>query len=350
MTTTEKLYPYALTTVQRVKDLLLDPSQTTNITGDLTSGSAAVANVSATSGLKVGQAISGNGIPANTTIAAIGTNSLTLSANATATAMTVPLSVINQSTAFDLILTRTINAATDFIESQCGGRRFALTTYTKEIYSVWGSKQKYLTLRQAPVFYLPTTLNITLGSTSATLPSANTGIAVGMPVWGDGIPTGCTVAAVNGTSLTLSSAATATNSAADILIIGLTKLEYRAGVVSAPNWTPFIQDQFELVDNGKAGLVRVYGIMPRIYNNMVRASYVAGYLIDFANAGDTTKHTLPGDLTRTCENIVVRWFKRREQAGKTSEAFQGTTITFNKELDSEDLTVIGKYQRAPVIF
>ncbi len=350
MTTTEQLYPYALTTVQRVKDLVLDPSQTTSITGNLTSGSATVASVSAVSGLKVGQAISGNGIPANTTIAAIVTNTLTLSANATANGTTVPLSVINQSTAFDLIITRLINAATDYIEGQCGNRRFALTTYTKEVYSVWGTRQKYLTLRQAPVFYLPTTLSTTVGSTSATLATANAGIAVGMPIWGDGIPAGCTVAAVNGTSLTLSSAATATASAADILIVGLTKLEYRAGVPSTPNWTPFIPAQFELIDNGKAGLVRVYGIMPRIYNNIIRATFVAGYLINFANAGDPTQHTLPADLTRTCENIVVRWYKRREQAGKTSEAFQGTTITFNKDIDAEDQTVIGKYQRAPGVF
>jgi hypothetical protein len=60
--------------------------------GDLTIGSAMIANVHAATGtFRVGQAIEGNGIPAGTKIAAIGSGTLQLSAPATATEANVAL-------------------------------------------------------------------------------------------------------------------------------------------------------------------------------------------------------------------------------------------------------------------
>ncbi len=54
--------------------------------GNTTSGSATVSSVSSVAGLSVGQTVTGAGIPANTTILAIGPTTITLSNNATATA------------------------------------------------------------------------------------------------------------------------------------------------------------------------------------------------------------------------------------------------------------------------
>jgi hypothetical protein len=55
------------------------------VTGTIANGSASVTAVSSTLGLAVGQAIAGTtGIPTGTTIASIGTGTITLSANATA--------------------------------------------------------------------------------------------------------------------------------------------------------------------------------------------------------------------------------------------------------------------------
>jgi hypothetical protein len=54
-------------------------------TGNLVSGSATVAAMSSTANLQIGMALSGAGIPANTTILAIGVGTITLSAPATAT-------------------------------------------------------------------------------------------------------------------------------------------------------------------------------------------------------------------------------------------------------------------------
>jgi hypothetical protein len=60
-----------------------------SITGNTTSGSNQVASVNTTTGLYVGQSVSGTGIPAGTVITAVSvgatTSSITLSANATAT-------------------------------------------------------------------------------------------------------------------------------------------------------------------------------------------------------------------------------------------------------------------------
>lgn len=50
---------------------------------------------------------------------------------------------------FDTLIEVLINGITDWIESQCGGRRFKETTYTNEIYD--GGAKKYLTLKHAPI-------------------------------------------------------------------------------------------------------------------------------------------------------------------------------------------------------
>jgi len=61
-------------------------SSTVTPTADTTTGSNVLTNLSSVVGLIVGQTITGTGIPANSTITAIVSNSVTISANATATA------------------------------------------------------------------------------------------------------------------------------------------------------------------------------------------------------------------------------------------------------------------------
>ena len=99
------------------------------------------------------------------------------------------------------------------------------------------------------------------------------------------------------------------------------------------------------MEQGHSGIVRVYGVMPRIFSNMLRATYVAGYPYDWANAGNGSTHQVPGDLTDTCENIVVRLFKRRPLDGKASENLAGATISWRDDLDKHDRDVIAQYKR-----
>jgi hypothetical protein len=128
-------------------------------------------------------------------------------------------------------------------------------------------------------------------------------------------------------------------------ICGLVGYQWRAGTPSNPNWTSFITDQWEPEQQGYSGIVRVYGAMPRLYSNMLRATYWAGYPVDWPNAGNGSTHQLPADLTNLCENLVVRIYKRRQLDGKVSENIQGATTAWKDKLDAFDLNVIENYRR-----
>lgn len=284
--------PFALTTLQRVKDLLFDPNLTFSLTGaTLTDDSTTVTGITVQAGktLRVGQSISGNGIPSGTTVSVIVSSSqITLSQDATANLTGQTLTVIDQPTAFDNVLARYINWATNYINNECGRPGgFVQQTYVNDTYSTSNPNQKFLLLRNTPVFWI-------------------------------------------------------------------TSFQWRPGTPTNPNWTDFIPDQYELVDprtDPVSGItwypsakIRIYGVLPRIYNNMIRCSYVAGYPVNWSNAEDHNTHWLPGDLTNVCENLVVRRFKRRQLAGQSSQSLEGANTSWRNEIDAEDIDVLNQYK------
>lgn len=261
----------------------------------------------------------------------------------------------------DLKLTRIINSATDLIERECGKSgperfpndgHFVQKTYKNEVYSVRGTKQIYLPLRNAPVTYLIVTGDLTTGSAVLNNVSPSVGIVPGMPLYAtQGLfPAGTTVVSVNGSTVTMSQSAQVTQTGATFEISGLISFQWRAGTPDNPSWTSFFTPQYELEAQGYSGIVRVYGPMPRLYSNMLRATYRAGFPVDWQNAGNGTTHQLPADLTNTCENVVERIFKRRGWAGKNSENIQGGTIAYRNDFDAPDLLVFENYRRAGTIF
>lgn len=286
------LSPFALTTLQRVKDRIFDPSNTVDLTGaTVTSNSPQITNIAIPAGqtIRVGQTITGTGIPVGTTIAAIVSDSaITLSQKATLDNIDQTLSVLDQPTAFDGVLIRMINAVTNYINNECGRFSFVQQSYVNDTYSIDNPRQTFLLLRNTPVF-------------------------------------------------------------------SISSFQWRAGTPTNPNWTDFIADQFELVDPRTdpisglewfpSGEVRVYGVLPRLYSNMIRASYVGGYPVNWTNAEDHNTHWLPGDLTDTCENLVVRRFLRRQNGGKSSTSLEGATTSWRSEIDAEDLDVIAQYRQ-----
>ena len=187
-------------------------------------------------------------------------------------------------TTADPVLQRLINSATDFIQDYCN-ENFMQKTYTNELYSIWGERQEYLMLNHG---------NVT----------------------------------------------------------ELSSFQYRAGTPSTPNWTDFVIDQYELVEpdqNGmsKTGMIRIYaGFAPLLYTgtNAIRATYTAGFLIDWPNFGTAT-HTLPADLTSACENMVVRSWKHRESVGKQSESVKDSNVTWATFLDGFDKDILERYTR-----
>lgn len=182
-------------------------------------------------------------------------------------------------TSFDTLIDRLISAVTDFIEGECN-RRFKETTYSNEIYSVYGANPQYVFLRQAPVS-------------------------------------------------------------------ALTSFQYAAGTPSNKSWTNFVADDYELLEDGKSGIIRVYGGIPRGVNT-IRATYTAGYKIDFPNAGSAT-HTLPFDLSDLCERLTIKFMKKREAEGRQTETYEGGNVTWKELLDESDKAVLNRYRRLPFI-
>lgn len=255
-----------------------------------------------------------------------------------------------QPTAFDSLLTRMINGVTDFVERECGNRRFVLTLYTNEIYSMMSARQKKVIVRNAPVVFQTVTGNTSVGSATISAISNTTAMVVGMPIQGDGIQSGAVISAIGTTTITISKTATLAGTTTYFQVNGIISFQFRAGPPSAPNWTAFIPDQFELVNDGKAGILRIYGSLPSLYSNMARVTYSAGYAVNWANAGDGITHQLPASLSDLVENLVVRRFKRRQFAGKQSEGLEGATTSWNKEIDNEDVDVLQQFRRMPTIF
>lgn len=268
----------------------------------------------------------------------------------------------SQTANYDDVLRRDINAVTDYIEGQCA-RRFVQTLYTNEVFSGVSYKQRRLILRQFPITYLIIAGDTTQGSITVQNCTNLNGVKVGMPVFGPGtipqpnsIPqTGVaytTVASiVDSKTITLSAAAVATQVQSQLEISGLINLQFRSGTpVTNPAWTNYIPDQFELKDQGRAGIIRVYGYIQRIYDNSIRATYWAGYLTNWENAGDNLTHTLPADLSRTAENLVVRRFRKRQSGDTTSQSLGGSTYNWDRELSLEDKDTIARYRRLPIYF
>ncbi len=256
----------------------------------------------------------------------------------------------SQPSSFDSVLIRMINSSTDWFEKECNGRRFVYTLFKNEIYSANSYKQTRVILKNAPIFFLNANGNMTLGSPIISSVNITTGMVVGMPVLADNFPMNTTISAISGSDVTLSASATSSETGGYFQVNGIMAFQWRPGTPSNPSWFDFILDQYQVVNDGKAGIIRIYGWVPMTQDNTIRVSYYAGYPVDWANAGNNTTHQLPASISDTVENMVVRRFKRRTLAGKGAEGLEGATTSWNKEIDAEDQDVIGHWRRMPTIF
>ena len=131
----------------------------------------------------------------------------------------------------------------------------------------------------------------------------------------------------------------------NIPLVSVSSLQYRTGLKSNPNYTDFNDNDWEIVNDGASGMIRVHGLSQDI--NFCRITYVGGYLIDFANAGSPTAHTLPADISDLAERLTIKIFKKREHEGKSSESFNGANVTWEKVLTEDDKEILSRYQRVP---
>lgn len=125
----------------------------------------------------------------------------------------------------------------------------------------------------------------------------------------------------------------------------LTSIDFKAGTPTTPSWTALLADDYELLEDGKSGLVAFHINIPTGINSL-RVNYAAGYLIDFANYGNETLHTLPYDITELAERLIIKRFKKRDEEGKSQVAFGGGTTTWDAFLDESDKAILASYSRS----
>lgn len=73
--------------------------------------------------------------------------------------------------------------------------------------------------------------------------------------------------------------------------------------------------------------------------------YTAGYLIDWQNQDDVTKHNFPSDLELACRELVIERYNLRNSRGLQSETVGSWSRTFKQGIMDDPLIkqIIGKY-------
>jgi len=125
-------------------------------------------------------------------------------------------------------------------------------------------------------------------------------------------------------------------------VVSITNIKYNVGTQATPSWVTYDADEYTL--DTLTGIVHFYSPMPAGIQN-ISVTYVAGYLIDFANEYDDTLHTLPYEVSDLCERLVTKLLKKRESEGRTQESFSNSTINWGAFLDEHDRMTIANYRR-----
>jgi hypothetical protein len=131
-------------------------------------------------------------------------------------------------------------------------------------------------------------------------------------------------------------------------VITLSSFQYSQGLPNNRTWTDVPAADYELDPDTDLSMIRTSFYLTRGISTY-RVTYEAGYLIDFDNVNNSSLHTLPADLTDLAERLIIKWYKRREHVGKSSESFQSGTVNWLKEMEDEDKLTIQKYQRLQFI-
>lgn len=126
-------------------------------------------------------------------------------------------------------------------------------------------------------------------------------------------------------------------------LVSVTNVKYNAGTQASPSWVTFNASDYTV--DYETGIIDIYGTFPAGVSN-ISVTYVAGYLIDFANEFDDALHTLPFELTDLCERLVTKRLKKRDSEGKTTETFNGSTTTWGAFLEDADKITLANYSRA----
>ena len=181
------------------------PSTSTPLTGStLTIGSAVVSGITSTTGLFVGENVTGTGIPAGSTIQSInGTTSITLSANATATG---PATLAATSFSVQLPFALTNGTLSLYVQAVDPAGNVSLSSNVLPLTIVSVTSDYNADSYSDAALYSRSTVGftgtLTSGSTLLTGLSSLTGLVTGVTITGTGVPSGTSIAAVHTASFT----------------------------------------------------------------------------------------------------------------------------------------------------
>lgn len=256
----------------------------------------------------------------------------------------------------DDLLDRMILAVTDAMET-LAGRLFTLATYTNELYdgSDWyGSARTSLTLRQAPVATVSSVqykagTNTTPNWTDFNVDTYDIDYDLGVIHFDGPLPAG---------KRNIRVTYTAGWTGYDSVVSELWNFNVTpTGTVNGSNGT------FTLPEDAQEVVVYADGV--RVKSDYVThtagtdeftleatavpfSTIAADYKAGASSSGSDP--TLPMELVDICERVVISLFKKRNSEGKTSEAFQESSITWRSSMFSDDMrAAIKNYRRGTIV-
>lgn len=128
-------------------------------------------------------------------------------------------------------------------------------------------------------------------------------------------------------------------------VVSVSAVEYRSGTISSPVWITYDANNYMLYD--KEGYVYFFSKLPETRKG-IRFTYIAGFLIDFANEGNTTLHTLPFDISLVATELVAKLHDIRKAEGILSQTTEGQSVTYQTSItdlvSKAHKSIIGSYQ------
>lgn len=121
-------------------------------------------------------------------------------------------------------------------------------------------------------------------------------------------------------------------------------VEYRSGTPTAPVWVTYNANGY--LPYLGAGFIRFYSQLPEVAQGF-RVTYNAGYLIDFTNEFDPTKHNLPAEVCLVATEMVAKEFNTRKAIGIYSEATEGQNIVYSSkthEMEDNHKNILASYK------
>ena len=125
-------------------------------------------------------------------------------------------------------------------------------------------------------------------------------------------------------------------------VTDLSSFQYNQAEDNSDDWQTYNTNDYWWYDDGRIHM-RTGRLMER--TQKYRATYTAGYLIDFDNENDPSLHTLPPELEYACQQLVSGLFNKRSSGGIQTSKIGDQSITYTSELmnSPEIKAILDKY-------